>query len=39
MTIPKSMNKCKLKDDTMNESELQRVYIYSMYPTDTEMTT
>ena len=26
------MKKYKLKDDTMNESDLQRVYIYNIYP-------
>ena len=28
------MKKYKLKNDTMNESELQRVYIYKIYPRD-----
>ena len=31
------MKKYNLKDDTMNESELQRVYNYSIYPRDSEI--
>ena len=27
-------NKYSLKDDTMNENQLQRVYKYSIYPRD-----
>ena len=30
------MKKYKLKNDTMNESELQRVYNYSIYPRDSK---
>ena len=28
------MKKCKLKDDTMNESQLQKIYNYPIYPRD-----
>ena len=31
------MKKYNLKNDTMNESELQRVYNYSIYPRDSEI--
>ena len=31
------MKKYNLKDDTMNESELQRVYIYPIYPRDSKI--
>ena len=31
------MKKYKLKDDTMNESELQRVYNYPIYPRDSKI--
>ena len=31
------MKKYNLKDDTMNESELQRVYNYSIYPRDSKI--
>ena len=31
------MKKYKLKDDTMNESELQRVYNYHIYPRDSRI--
>ena len=30
------MNKNNLKDNTMNESELQRVYNYNIYPRDSK---
>ena len=30
------MKKNNLKDDTMNESELQRVYNYPIYPRDSK---
>ena len=30
------MKKYKIKDDTMNESELQRVYNYPLYPRDSK---
>ena len=30
------MKKCNLKNDTMNESELQRVYNYPVYPRDSK---
>ena len=33
------MKKYKLKNDTLNESELQRVYNYKRYPTDSMITT
>ena len=28
------MKKCKLKDYTLNESQLQKIYIYPIYPRD-----
>ena len=28
------MKKCNLKNDTMNESQLQKIYNYSIYPRD-----
>ena len=31
------MKKNKLKNDTMNESELQRVYNYAIYPKDSKI--
>ena len=31
------MKKYKLKDDTMNESQLQRIYNYSIYPRDSRI--
>ena len=31
------MKKYNLKNDTMNESELQRVYIYPIYPRDSKI--
>ena len=31
------MKKYNLKDDTMNESRLQRVYDYSIYPRDSKI--
>ena len=31
------MKKYNLKNDTMNESELQRVYNYKIYPTDSKI--
>ena len=31
------MKKYKLKNDTMNESQLQRVYNYSIYPRDSKI--
>ena len=31
------MKKCNLKNDTVNESELQRVYNYPIYPRDSEI--
>ena len=31
------MKKCNLKDDTMNEFELQRVYNYPIYPRDSKI--
>ena len=31
------MKKYKLKNDTMNESELQRVYKYRIYPRDSKI--
>ena len=31
------MKKYKLKDDTMNESQLQRAYKYIIYPRDSKM--
>ena len=33
------MRKNKLKNDTMNESQLQRVYNYSIYPRDSKIYT
>ena len=32
-----SMKKYKLKDDTRNESQLQRVYNYPLYPKDSKI--
>ena len=31
------MNKCNFRNDTKNESELQRVYNYSIYPRDSKL--
>ena len=31
------MEKYKLKNDTMNESELQRIYNYPLYPGDSKI--
>ena len=31
------MKKCKLKNDTMNESQLQKVYNYPIYPRDSKI--
>ena len=31
------MKKYNLKNDTMNESELQRIYNYNIYPRDSEI--
>ena len=31
------MKKYKLKNDTMNESELQKVYNYPIYPRDSKL--
>ena len=31
------MKKYKLKDDTMNESQLQKIYIYPIYPRDSKI--
>ena len=31
------LKKCILKNDTMNESELQRVYNYRIYPRDSRL--
>ena len=31
------MKKYKIKNDTMNESELQRVYSYPIYPRDSKL--
>ena len=31
------MKKYKLKNDTMNESELQRLYKYPIYPRDSKI--
>ena len=31
------MKKHNLKNDTMNESQLKRVYIYHMYPRDSQL--
>ena len=33
------MKKYKLKNDTMNESELQRIYDYKIYPRDCKLKT
>ena len=33
------IKKSELKNDTMNESELQRVYNYKKYPRDSTITT
>ena len=30
------MKKCKLKNDTMNESQLQKIYNYIVYPRDSK---
>ena len=30
------VKKCKLKEDTVNESQLQSVYIYPIYPRDSK---
>ena len=37
LSFEQFMQKEKLKNDTMNESELQRVYIYPTYPTDSKI--
>ena len=34
LSLKDFMKRYKLKDDTMNKSELQRVYNYSIYPRD-----
>ena len=31
------MKKYKLKDDTMNESEVQKIYNYNIYPRDSKI--
>ena len=31
------MKKYNLKNDTMNESDLQKVYIYPIYPSDSNI--
>ena len=31
------MKKCELKDDTMNESQLQKIYNYPIYPRDSKI--
>ena len=31
------MKKFKLKNDTMNESQLQKVYNFSIYPSDSKL--
>ena len=31
------MKKYKLKNDTMNESQLQRIYYYPIYPRDSKI--
>ena len=31
------MKKCKLENDTMNESDIQRVYKYKIYPRDSKI--
>ena len=33
------MQKYNLKDQTMNESDLQKVYNYKIYPRDSKITT
>ena len=33
------MKKYNLKNDTMNESQLQRIYNYKIYPTDSKIST
>ena len=39
LTFKGFMKKCKLKNDTMIESGLQRIYIYNIYPRDSKITT
>ena len=31
------VNKCKLREDTMNESQLQKIYKYPIYPRDSKI--
>ena len=37
LTFKDFMNKNKLKNDTMNESDILRVYIYPIYPRDSRL--
>ena len=37
LTFEDFMKKCNLKNDTMNECQLKRSYIYPIYPTDSKI--
>ena len=37
LTFRNCMKKCNLKNDTMNESELQKSYNYRIYPRDSKL--
>ena len=37
LTLKNFMKKYSLKNDTMNESDLQRVYNYPIYPRDSKI--
>ena len=37
LNLKDSMKKNNLKNDTMNESELQKVYNYPIYPRDSKI--
>ena len=39
LTLKQFMQKYNLKDQTMNESDLQKVYNYKIYPPDSKITT
>ena len=36
LTLKDFMKKCNLKNDTMNESQLQKIYNYPIYPRDSK---
>ena len=37
LSLEENLQQYKLKDDTMNESELQRVFIYPIYSRDSKI--